>query len=326
MEQPQLQGTLRLYACGGAGLNIAKLFTTAPKGFKGLADVHVSAIDTSRSNLDSGFTRDQTYLIPDTDGAGKDRALLIEAIVPELPRILADHPPMDLNVVLYSASGGTGSVSGPLIGRELAQQGHQVIHVVIGTEETGDAAANTLGTLRTLENFCQIGDYPTVVHYTHHDNTTSRAEVDKAAHLVISNLAYLCSRQNAELDSQDIKHWLNFTKKQGLSPRLGLLRRYDEADELDAKERQVLSSVFLLMDPEQPKPKTYIPSGWTGYYRPGVDGARNTYMVISTDGLAEIRAHLTKIVDVLEKQKQAVQDAPSFMGNNATIDKSGIVL
>jgi hypothetical protein len=45
--------TVKIYACGGCGTNVAKYFEThRGKSTKGFADIEVCYIDTSMSNID----------------------------------------------------------------------------------------------------------------------------------------------------------------------------------------------------------------------------------------------------------------------------------
>ena len=69
------KGKVKLYACGGGGINIGHLFEQhRGKSEAGFAQIDVTYIDTSRSNVKAGITADNLYLLEGLDGSGKLRA------------------------------------------------------------------------------------------------------------------------------------------------------------------------------------------------------------------------------------------------------------
>lgn len=89
---------LNIYACGGTGINIARQIKDL--------DVNIFYIDGSDSNL-KGVSEDQVFLIPDQDGAGKDRTVTYNNFKNIVEDVLIRFKPSEtLNVVISSLSGG----------------------------------------------------------------------------------------------------------------------------------------------------------------------------------------------------------------------------
>jgi hypothetical protein len=99
---------LTLYACGGAGINIA----SAIEQQRGVSDVGMAAvetyyIDTSRSNLlKKSIPAEHVYIFEDMDGSGKKRNTNASVISDNTLALLQKFKPGKFNVVLHSGSGG----------------------------------------------------------------------------------------------------------------------------------------------------------------------------------------------------------------------------
>mgnify|MGYP001176795926 CR=1 FL=1 len=101
----KVRGTMRVYGCGGAGINITSFFNGA--GIEsGCAEVFPAYVDTSRSNLRPEFNEDDVFILENVDGSGKVRRENHEEIANVTRQILLQIPPKDFNVVIFSASGG----------------------------------------------------------------------------------------------------------------------------------------------------------------------------------------------------------------------------
>lgn len=90
--------TLSLYACGGTGINIAKMIREM--------DIEINYIDTSSSNLKT-VNSNNVFLVDGMDGAGKDRSATYEGFKDISEDVLLKHKPSEeLNIVIGSLSGG----------------------------------------------------------------------------------------------------------------------------------------------------------------------------------------------------------------------------
>ena len=238
-------GTLRIYGCGGAGVNLASHFENAAgRPAAGMAVTYPAYIDTSRANLKGVSNEDYLYLVEDTDGAGADRRLIHEKVAPRVKEMLAKFEPMDLNVVCFSAGGGSGSVIGPLLMAELNRRNASVVGLVVGSHDSFKAVENTLNTMRSLESLAERGEAAITIRYCHNDEDTPESVVDTDLRHSIAALAILASRQNDRLDSADIRHWLRFEKSTQVRPRVAALDIVRSNDELDA-DGQYIAAVSL---------------------------------------------------------------------------------
>jgi len=135
-------GKIRIYGCGGAGINLTSHFINLPADGN-YAEVLAAMVDTSRSNISTDIAEDLCYILPEVDGSGKVRKENHEVIGGVVKQILLQHKPEDLNVVVFSGSGGSGSVIGPLITKELLSREHSVICVMVGSDESAITCTNT---------------------------------------------------------------------------------------------------------------------------------------------------------------------------------------
>jgi len=100
--------TMRLFSCGGFGLNVAaQLLKFEGKKNGGYAEFDICFIDTSRSNLiGKDVPEEKLYILDSVDGSGKKRSQNYEVLSESAKDILHRHKPGDVNIVLHSASGG----------------------------------------------------------------------------------------------------------------------------------------------------------------------------------------------------------------------------
>lgn len=221
-------GCVRLYGCGGGGSNTARRFLDHSKQApeKNFASLHPVLIDTSRSNMGPGVDDSNSYILKDLDGSGMLRRENYTAIDNVVKEILHMHRPLDLNVVVFTAAGGSGSVIGPLIINELLSRNAPVIAVVIGGDESAIATQNSLNTLKTLDGISANHNKPIVTYYRQNLRGTPRHETDSDIDLAIMAIAILASRQIRELDSQDIFNFLNYQRVTSVPARVAGLDIY----------------------------------------------------------------------------------------------------
>lgn len=221
MSEIRLRGRLRVYACGGAGINIGRKleeFRNNPQ--PGSADITISYIDTSRSNLANlpeQVLDKNCYLLEGLDGSGKIRRENHESIRDNTRKILQAFPPEDINVVISSGPGGSGSVIAPSILAELLENDQQVVVLMIGATDSAIEIENTLKTLKSYEAISQKKERPVVTSYFQNSKETPRELVDVSAVQVVLAIATVFSRQNLELDTRDLYNFLNYHRVPGIS-------------------------------------------------------------------------------------------------------------
>jgi hypothetical protein len=318
------QGKVRLYGCGGLGTNIVKDYIGRQPA-PGFAITLPSFIDTSRSNL-AGIEDEKTiYVLDKTDGSGKVRKENHAQISAAVKQILLQQPPEDFNIVVFSASGGSGSVIGPLLAKELLARGHSVVVCLAGSSESTITAQNTLNTLKSLSAISKQIDTPVVMFYRHNGGECTRSVVDGQLNLAISSLCYLTSRQNDELDTKDVANWLRFNHSTSVPAQLALLDIFSAPEQV-ASITDPITIASLYSDRDQPHLEEPIPEyPCTGYFTTKIDGIPELHLVVSTENLDATYEKLNGTLEKFIQRREGRAAAIDLVGNAATTD-DGLVL
>ncbi|MBE0438149.1 MAG: hypothetical protein IBX57_00080 [Gammaproteobacteria bacterium] len=315
-------GTLRVYGCGGMGTNVASYFNGA--GVEpGTAAIEAVYIDTSRSNLKEGLAEDDVYILPNVDGSGKIRKENYQEISNVIKQILLEFVPGDFNVVVFSASGGSGSVIGPLLLGELLNRGLSAVCMVVGSDESILTAENTLKTLKSLEAIAKSSKLPVVMRYEHNDRR--RSEVDNQIRLAISALAILASKQNRELDSADIANWVQFSKTTSVAPQLSMLEIFADVDSAN-EVKDPISVASIFKDEDGGRLQAIPEYHAAGYTNQASGDVSELHFVISIDDVPGIFGNIKKTLDQYSSQRDGrVKQASILDANDVTTD-DGLVL
>lgn len=321
-------GTIRLFGCGGGGINIAKEYA-GEYASTDIARMSACYLDTSDSNLADDLV-DNTFLFsnPDgnTDGSGKVKSTNAELIERSIPEVLRKFAPQDMNIIVYTASGGTGNVAGYYLHRKLLEAGHNVVSVVIGTSESERTAKNTIGTLSSLSDLAADLGKPVIFHYSHNARGVPRSKIDKEAHLIITALAFLCSRRNHGLDTADITSFLNYTQpRPDIRPSLARIHVYDDAKAFDESIGEPVSVAYLTRNADEVQPEVFAPYSCDGTL-PDVAQSKNLFFGIETKSLFKLLAETNAMKEELASREQARIEAPSFGGGQSTKTKGGLYL
>lgn len=327
--QVKPKAVLRIFGAGGGGINLASHFENAEVR-DGQAEIQVTYVDTSMSNLRNGLDRKRAALIEGVDGSGKVRRENAGPISESIKKFLLDHPPGDLNVVIYTGEGGTGSVAGPLLHSELLARDEQVISIVIGGEESAMATDNTVDTLKTLDAISQKRGKNVVFAYQHNDPQTTRKEVDAHVHTIVAALSILGSRQNDELDTRDVYNWLNFSEidRLGFEPALVRLRVFDHDTAMDAAgDYDAISVASLLASPSIPRPSWHPDYSATGYCRlEAVTGENQEGLhYLLTHDVDRIYNYIAEVQEKIQERKSARKGVQRY-ANKGEADDNGLVL
>lgn len=216
---------LRIFGCGGAGTNMLRKYMAEAFDYEGI-EVLPTYIDTSRSNLPAGVDPSICYLYEGVDGSGKVRRENYEKISASIGDILVRHPAGDLNIVLSSASGGSGSIIGSEIATALYEREQNVVVILVGSIASNIEAENTKKTLLTYAGIADSTGVPVVMSYHQNDNQSPPSMVDDLVNgdLVLLTALIGISAFDSGLDSADMTHWLNFSKTTGNPAQLASLR------------------------------------------------------------------------------------------------------
>lgn len=221
-------GTINVYAVGGTGGNIAsKIADLHDEKNVGFAELKTYFVDTSRSNLNKSIPDNRVYIYKDQngrllDGNGKLRNSNYDIISEpsNIKQILHQFKPTDLNILLHSAGGGTGSVAGPLLAKELLSRHESVLVMMIGTVNSKLDVQNTLKTLKSYENISSQFNVPINMLYRENNPNIPRNVIDNELIQYIYLLTVFFSGQNHGLDSADLRHFFDYSKVTSHQPRL----------------------------------------------------------------------------------------------------------
>lgn len=237
--QVKTHGNIKLYACGGAGINIGSVF----EGYRGhvesgMAGIDVVYLDTSDSNLKPNMPQDKIYLLEGDgiDGSGKDRKHNAPIIMKRGKEMLQKHKPGYVNVLLSSASGGSGAVIAASLTNELLADDQLVINITIGVPDSGTEIDNTLDTLKTFEGLVAAHKKAVTVAYFENSKETPPSKVDEKIMELITAISVLFSRQNEGLDTRDMYNFLNFDRRSSYKPHAAGLETF--AGTLDAESHK----------------------------------------------------------------------------------------
>lgn len=315
---------IRIYGCGGAGSNISNMMMERPAHDRS-AELIPSIIDTSRSNLSKArIDEANTYLVNGLDGSGKVRAENHQEINKTIKQILVELEPTEFNIVVFSASGGSGSVIGPLLLKELNERNIPVACVVVGSDESVISAQNTMKTLQSLEAIAQTSGTPVIMSFHHNPRDGRRSDVDKDVRSTIASLAVLASGHNEEMDYRDLVHFLNYAKVNGAAPQLATLYVVYSREGFEKVEGPV-SVASLYQNPDQSHIAVDADYHSVGYTDLTSASLEEIHFVISDSELPNIYSTIKGQVDKMS-EKRAARVKPDSILTGTNADDSGLVL
>lgn len=221
LETPR--GKVMLYALGGAGLNICSAMFESHRDHneEGMASIDTCYLDSSAANLKPSMPTDKIYIVPvpeGEDGSGKERKKNAQLIMKHVKDILHKHPPGYINVLVSSASGGTGAVFAAVLTNELLKMDQLVINITIGVADSGAEIKNTLDTLQSFEGIVGSLDKAVPVAYFENSKETPMSKVDEEVAELIAAISVVFSRMNEGLDTRDLYNFLNIERKSDHKP------------------------------------------------------------------------------------------------------------
>lgn len=330
------KGKIKLFACGGGGINIgAKLQNHITKGAVGFGDLEVVFIDTSRSNLEQAIDQKACYLIEGLDGSGKVRSENHQEIGQHIRDILQMHKPGEVNLVLSTAAGGSGSVIAPSLVSELLSREIPVIVLTIGNADTRLETENTLKTLKSYEAIAKMRKAPVVMSYVQNDENATRQTNDARISYVIMALCSLYSRQNKELDSKDLFNFLRFDRVTSFQPMLASLTLLSAADGDDIfsglnQLGHIISVASVVRSDQSPKLPMRPEYQCTGFLPSDADsvlqGSVPMHFVTSDGVFHQVATQLQKLIDEMEETRNARVHKSGLLGNGDRPTETGLVL
>ena len=228
---------LNVYCCGGAGSNVGKQITDL--------DVNVTFIDTSVSNL-KGVDESKIYKIDGIDGAGKDRKITYENFKNPDEVLIRFKPSLELNIVISSLSGGSGSIIAPVLARELIKQGHNTIVVAIDSTSSVIEIDNCIKTLKTYKSFSNGAKKSFSIYPIHNG---SRKEADGRAINFINLVSLLVNKEHTEeFDTSDLRNFINFDNVTDNEPNVSIIEINANENIVPEKNTSIVSTILLTTD------------------------------------------------------------------------------
>lgn len=321
------RGRLRLYGCGGAGVNIVSYFDRADVELSASigAEIHATYIDTSRSNIKAQINEEHVSILDNVDGSGKIRSENANLIAENIRQILLKHKPMDMNVVVFSAAGGSGSVAGPLVIKALLEEELPVVALVITSTESVITTQNSIKTLKTLEAISSQTKKP-VVTWLSHNQTASRSANDTDARAMISFMAIACSKQIDEVDSRDIANWLQFDRTTTTKPCLAGLTAVLSSEAQDWEGLNPLSILSIYPNPDAETISQVPEYQSTGYADLSDHRIPVLHLAVDVHKPRELAAQLVAIQTHQLKERDSRVQPKSIVDQGDHVDDNGLIL
>lgn len=243
------QGKLRIFALGGAGINIASaLEVERTRNDPAFAKIETVYVDTSLASIPADVDPSHFYKLENadgnTDGSGGVRGHNAGDIADRNLEILQKFPPLDANLVISSMSGGSGGVFANTIVSELLRQDKPTIVLAIGADDTRNFINNTINSLLSYEKMAEIHGRPVVLFYAQNgENGATVEQVNERVTSMVSGLALAFSRRNKNLDSRDTYNWLNFHNVTSFKPQVAVLSMHFGPPKL--QDEQLISLLTL---------------------------------------------------------------------------------
>lgn len=325
---------MRIYAAGGAGTNLgAAVEQYARHTEPGFAAIEISYIDTSRANISEAIPNEAIYLFKGLDGSGGVRGENYPEIRASAKDILIKHEPMDVNVVISSLGGGSGSVIGPVLTNALLADGVPTVVIAIGSKQTLQDAINTKKSLESYEGIAKSNDTPIAMVYLENGEDGPRGSVDRRVVDMVTALASLFSGENAEMDSMDLKKWLKFNEVTSYPVGVANLFLLEKGIDYNAKMGDVIAAASLCLvggDETIQGLKTVPECQYTGFLPTTivdiVKEASPIHFLLTHGPLIEKARELESFISQNDKVRDARLNKGSIMGKSARGDDMGMVI
>lgn len=302
---------LRIYACGGTGINQAASIADTELGkYVAYADCSNSDVAYHKAiNQDNvfRFTNVTRREEDDVDGSGKRRDENFALIKPQMPKFFDQFTPAKFNVVLCSDAGGTGAVIAHLIVKKLLEEKLPVVLMVTNSVGSLKEASNAV---KAMKGFNTLGAntnraIPTV-YASNSANDSTPSKADSYVANALNYIAALLTRDYHSLDTQDLYNF--FSPQDTVNVRGGLIDlAYRSGSEIDT-ETPPLSMVSIVPNLDD------LPKGVTAEYGAvGIDesleqpahfmlfpeaiGPKIAYVVNRRDELMQQSQNRTKVED-----------------------------
>jgi len=325
------KSVLRIYACGGAGVNIAKQLQVLTKVESDyISDIDTCYIDTSKSNMDSTISDDSVFLFEGLDGSGKVRSDNYEVISQNALKILKEFPSGDFNIVISSASGGSGSVIAPVITNQLLKADKLVVVILIGVTDSKIDLDNTIKTIKSYAGVSASNEKPICMSYFENSSEVPRKQIDASIVSVVGAMSILLSGMNEGLDSRDLYNFLNFNRVTSYGPQLATLTVHTGSFPQQIETDSVISVSSIAVSGSEVKLPLVPDYRCDGFIsdKAGKDIIDNLpfFFVLQSGFLEERTSDLTKLNKELDQARLARVKAKPILEYDEPTTGDGLVL
>jgi hypothetical protein len=281
--------------------------------------------------LDNTVSPEYCFLFQDVDGSGKIRRENHEIIRDTTRKILQQFQPQDINIVISSASGGSGSVLSVSLVAELLEQDKQVIVILVGATDSSLEIENTLKTIKSYESISKLKEKPVVASYYQNSKDSPRDKVDNSIVAMVASLSTVFSRENKELDTQDLYNFINFQRVTSFKPKLVGLSVHIGPINLESEYTTNVCSVACVTTQGSDTTLDFTPEYKTvGYLRENVvaeiSSATPINLLTHYDSFTGVAKELQTRLDEYEKIKNARVETKSILTANDKPTSDGLIL
>lgn len=338
------KGVLALYACGGTGINNVRPF----ESLRGASDSYMAEIkpyylDTSFSNnnAEGGLAIPMSAIVKyeagvsingvnnEVDGSGGMRAVNHTLIRDTTPEKVRNILPTYAAALVTSASGGTGSLIAPYLLKELFTKTDIVFVYLVGDQSTDERTNNTINTIQSMEGIARSSGKTVVISY--HENTASnpRSSVDDEIQRSISLLSILLSRRNAELDTMDLRTFLQVHQILKDDPHIARLYTRTGVVEQGDLPETVTTAATLTMDRDISGLSAKVRHACMGIMPPEIDGhfanMKHIHFFVDPTGMDQVLSEFNAAKNTRASASTAVRRRVDILsGAQATDD--GVVV
>jgi hypothetical protein len=296
---------MMIYACGGAGINIVNPIQSDLESKEGFSSMDVVYIDTSMSNISKRkIDKSQVYCFEGIDGSGKKRDTNYAVIRDSVNEILLSHQPGDINLVVHSTSGGSGSVLGPVIASELLGRGIPTIILAVSNKDSRIEIQNTINAIKSYSVIATKRNKPVILGHYENNTETPRSAVDRQVQAALKVISAVFSGKNAELDSADLDNFLDYTRCTSFDAGLAKLEFFTQGISLN-KGEVIASLVTLSKEGEDTSPGIPVEYQAVGFMNPAATESINIQTPIH---LGCVLGYFNGVIESLEKDIRSLEE------------------
>jgi len=213
------------HCCGGAGINLSdKVLRELEMLGKGFANIEYRYIDTSINNIEKidhdeamfYLVKSKQHGVEKISGSGGDRrknaADITENIKDYMDHFKFLKPTVgEFHAVIFSGSGGSGSVLAPMLIKALMERNFPVFAIMVGDSSSGLINTNTINSIANL-NHIAVTMVKKPLNTIYVNNQTfnkgnilkAEQEANKRIFNSLATVLLFLSGVNGELDDQDM--------------------------------------------------------------------------------------------------------------------------